>query len=276
MRWDKANAFNRIFNLNKMKKFFLAATIIILTTVVLNSCTKHANEAITEEQAVQNLVASGNFIGFTGHFIADFSALMQYHRSGDVLANKTGFLSQVKLAGSNEAALSGTYQSFSLNYETAIALKNKIDNDLLQLLNQNRFLLRFSEQQVHRIIVNAIDAGIHSNDEKWLDAKRNFRFEMGRGLNNQGIGTNGLRTIGANRMAVAELTLDEVWGCVKSALGFGATGILGIAGMTKLAEQGIQQVVITASKWIAERVGWFGVAITLIDFGMCVYNEAKD
>lgn len=258
-----------------MKKTVLIVSIIAITMVAFYSCTKNTNESVTEEQAVQNLVASGNFIAFTGHFISDFSALMQYHRSSAILADKNGFLAQVKLASGDGNALSGAYRSFALNYETAMGLKNRIDNDLLGLLNQHKFLLRFSEEQVQRIIVKAIDEGVHSADQRWVDVKRSFRFDRGMAYDGRTTATNGLRTTGTNRVE-AGLSLDEVWACVKSALGLGTASIIGIAGVTKLAEQGIQQVVITASKWIAERAGWWGLAITLIDFGVCIYNETKD
>lgn len=246
----------------------------MVTTAIFYSCTKHATEEVTEEQAVQNLVASDDFIVFSHDFITDFAALMQYHRSPVMLSNKNAFLAQVKLAGNSETALTGAYRAFSLDYEKVLVLKNKLDNDLLKLVNQNPFLQRFAEEQVQRILVTAVTTGLQSSDQRWTDAKAQINLDLKNSLRIKPMQTDGQRSVSV--IAAPGLSVDEVWACIKQALGVGTAGILGIGGVLQLAKQGIQTALISITKWVASKAGWFGLAITVIDFGVCVYKESGD
>jgi hypothetical protein len=261
-----------------MKKVLITVCVLILATAVFYSCTKNTrNEPLTEEQAVRDLSVSESFIDFSKHLITDFAALAKYHRSAGILADKNAFLAQVKYAGDNIMQRAATYQGFGLDYENALALKNKVDNDLLKLLNDYKFLSAFDDKQTERIVMNAIDAGFRSTDERWLRAKEEITgnlqaVSMLRNAVNQ---HNGTRTDFAAAPA-AGLSADEAWDCLKGAAGFGTAGILGVGALKKLVGEGFQAVVLTVSKWLAERAGWFGLAIMLIDFGSCIYKEAND
>jgi hypothetical protein len=261
-----------------MKKFLLTASVMILTTAIFYSCTKNTKEVLTEAEAVQNLTASESFIGFSKHFIYDFATLMRYHRSPGVLANANGFLSQVRSAGDNVMQRAASYQSFGLDYENALVLRNKIDNDILQLLNSNRFLTAFDDRQTERIIMNAIDAGFKSKDQRWLDAREeiNGSLQTAALLHNTLNRNNDVSTNFIAAPPPTGLTGDEAWDCLKGAAGFGTAGILGVGALKKLASEGMQAVIMTVTKWLAERAGWFGLAIMLIDFGACIYKEIRD
>jgi hypothetical protein len=261
-----------------MKKVLIIICVMILVTVVFYSCTKNTrDEPLTEEQAVRNLTVSESFIDFSKHLITDFAELAKYHRSPGILADKNAFLAQVKFAGDNVMQRAATYQVFGLDYENALTLKNKIDNDLLKLLNNYKFLSAFDDKQTERIVMNAIEAGFRSTDERWLRAKE----EISGKLQAASILHNAVNKYNDTRVDFAAapstgLSADEAWDCLKGAVGFGTAGVLGVAALKKLAGEGIQAVVLTVSKWLAERAGWFGLAIMLIDFGSCIYKEAND
>jgi hypothetical protein len=68
----------------------------------------------------------------------------------------------------------------------------------------------------------------------------------------------------------------EVWDCLKDAVGLGAASVLGIAGLKKLAGQGVQSIVISLSRFLARYAGWIGLGIMVIDFSACLYHEYLD
>lgn len=258
-----------------MKKFFLISTAIIITAAIFYSCKKDAAPITTEDQAVQQLMRSESFVDFSKNFIPDVTNLLTYHRSIKIQHRSDDFLKQVNLANNDESQLAATYQVFSLSFENAVLLKNKIDNDLLRLFNQNNFLANFNETQTQNIILNALDAARTSTDPKWQQVKEEINTSM-RGTDmrvaTQSVGSH-LVDPGTGH---AGITWDEVWGCIKNAIGFGSAGILGVAALKKLASEGIQQILITMTKFLAKHAGWFGLAIAVIDFSSCMYSESRD
>jgi hypothetical protein len=268
--------FNSKIQSKNMKKFFWIGTAMLLTTAILYSCTKNSATVITtEEQAVDQLVRSGSFVDFSKNFIPDVMSLMNYHRTIKIQKKEQDFLSQVNLAKDDESQLANTYHAFSLSYDNALLLKNKIDNDLLMLFNKAPFLLHFDDNQVQSIIVKALETGKSSPDPVWIQAKKEIDEKLGGTQIN--IATQAIRTnLVDTGTGQPGLTWDEVWDCVKRALGLGSAGILSIAGLKKLAKEGIQEIVITMSKFLAKHAGWFGLAIAVIDLSSCLYHEYHD
>jgi hypothetical protein len=258
-----------------MKKFFLISATIIITAIAFYSCKKDAANITTEDQAVQQLLQSESFVDFSKNFVPDVTSLLLYHRSVKMQHRSDDFLKQVSQANNDESNLATAYQAFSLNFENTVSLKNKIDNDLLRLFNQNHFLAGFNEIQTQNIILNALDVARTSTDPKWLQVKEEINNSM-RGtdmrISVQSIGLH-LVDVGTGQPGV---TWDEVWSCIREAIGFGAGGILGVAAIKNLAKQGFQQIIITTTKFLAKHAGWFGLAIAVIDFSSCLYKESKD
>ncbi len=85
-----------------------------------------------------------------------------------------------------------------------------------------------------------------------------------------------MNTIGASGYQANQLDASKVWECLKDAIGIGSASILGIAGLQRLAQEGIQTAVVTVSKWLAKRAGWIGSVIVVLDFSSCVYSQAVD
>lgn len=263
-----------------MKKLIISLTFMA-TTILIYSCAKNLSNkpdyqvVVTEEAAVQKLIASETFLDFSTHFIPDFINLMEYHRSEKIRNQKNTFLQQIRNSNNEEVNLSNIYNAYSLSYEHAIVLKNKIDNDLLKLFNTNTYLLNFDEIITQRIILNALNTGLKSDDPKWKESKKELNqiihFKTHKNFITYSTTGNKL----APDLAL-DLTVDEVWECLQGALGLGSASILSVAGLQKLAKQGIQEIVLTASKFLAKNIGWIGAAITLLDFGSCIYSETID
>lgn len=261
-----------------MKTFFLITISALLTAGILYSCKKNVDTISTEEDAVTALVQSVSFASFSEQFIPDTYNLVNYHKQVAAAPYSGDFLERVKQAGNNSSEIANAYRSVSLDYEKAILLKNKIDNDLLTLFNKNNFLQKFDEQQTRSIIVKAIDQVMKSGDAKWNGVKENINSNLVASsiLSGTTNGSSGLARRTNVEASHPGLTGDEVWDCMKSAAGVGGVGVMSVAGLKKLAQEGIQQVVITVSKFLAEKAGWFGLAVMVIDFGYCLSKESRD
>jgi hypothetical protein len=282
--------FNNTIQSKNMKKIFLISITMIVTGAFLSSCKKDTTHITTEDQAVQQLLQSESFADFSKTFVPDVADLLQYHRSLRIQKQSDDFKKQVSLANNDELKLANTYRAFSLNFENAVLLRNRIDNDLLRLFNQNKFLSNFNETQTQSIILNALDIVRTSTDPKWQPVKEAVNNRMTRtsprifsvstetdpidiGLIDMDPGDMYPADMGPQNF---KISWDEVWTCLKEAVGFGTAGILGIAGLKKLASEGFQEIIITTTKFLAKHAGWFGLAIAVIDFSSCMYRESND
>lgn len=149
-----------------------------------------------------------------------------------------------------------------------VARKSKVDNDILGLLTANKQLVTYSENEIWEIIREGINLGWQSNLPEW----QQIRTATIRMSSNQ----IGMNTIGASGYQANQLDASKVWECLKDAIGIGSASILGIAGLQRLAQEGIQTAVVTVSKWLAKRAGWIGAVIVVLDFSSCVYSQAVD
>jgi hypothetical protein len=232
-----------------MKRIFFSITLITLAI----SCKKVSEQKIVENkdsitELTQKISESKNFTEFTRTFIVNMAKI------GRINSPKY----ENRLLNEND----------SINYEKTMIFKNRIDNQTIELLVENPALVDMDSLVVENIIKNAIDAKLAMNDVQTIA----MIAEINMDLNNIMISTiNKNATEGTPK-----LTLDEVWDCAKQALGVGSGSILTIAGIQKLVKEGIQQVVLTVSKFLAKNAGWFGAAIMVIDFSSCIYAEYND
>lgn len=257
-----------------MKKSMILFCFLIATVFFFFSCKKKIDERITEEQAITNLAASADFQDFSKKFLPDLLILANYHRQVTNRGGRISFINDLKLTNGEEAKIAAVYEKFSLSYEDAMHLKNRVDNDLLRLFHQHSFLLQFDEAGIKKILLQSLQKGLHSTDASWIRTKEEINQQISltdiASLPQNNKQTNGVRV---NKLGI---TIDEIWECLKDAAGFGSGGILGIAGLSRLAKDGIQEAVIGASKWLAKRAGWIGAAIALVDFSSCLYHESID
>lgn len=257
-----------------MKKSMILFCLLIVTSFFFFSCKKKIDERITEEQAVENLTVSADFQDFSKRFIPDLLMLANYHRQVKDRGGRLSFINELKLTNGEEAKIASVYEKYSLNYEDAMLLKNRVDNDLLRLFHQNPFLLQFDETGIKRILSHSLQNGLHSTEVSWVRTKEQINQQIS--LTDVSSMPQGPRQTNGVRVNKIGITIDEIWECLKDAAGFGSGGILGIAGLSRLAKDGIQEAVIGASKWLAKRAGWIGAAIALVDFGSCMYHESID
>lgn len=257
-----------------MKKSMILFCLLIVTGFFFFSCKKKIDERITEEQAVENLTVSADFQDFSKRFIPDLLMLANYHRQVKDRGGRVSFINELKLTNGEEAKIASVYEKYSLSYEDAMLLKNRVDNDLLRLFYQNPFLLQFDEAGIKRILSHSLENGLHSTDASWVRTKEQINQQIS--LSDVSSMPQGNRQTNGVRVNKLGITIDEIWECLKDAAGFGSGGILGIAGLSRLAKDGIQETVIGASKWLAKRAGWIGAAIALVDFSSCLYHESID
>ncbi len=248
----------------KRRSFFLVTIVLVL---VCAACDKKLETARpTVQELSVKLYNTEGFISFTKHFLADFKSMADYYRQSGVQKNRGAFLSSLRDAGDDEVKLAAAFTAYSLSIDELANRKNRVDNDLLELFNREKILLRYSETEVWTVIRSAIDLGWKSSLPAWQDVRQDLL---------QGPHILKTNATGAVQQ-VNKLDGNEIWDCVKEAVGVGSASILGIAGLQKLASEGIQAAVVTLSKWLAKRAGWIGAAIMVIDFSSCLYHESID
>lgn len=257
-----------------MNKSMILFCLLILSSIFFFACKKKIAEPITEEQAIENLTVSTDLQDFSKRFIPDLLILANYHRQVKDRGGRVSFINELKLTNGEENKIASVYEKFSLSYEDAMQLKNRVDNDLLRLFHQIPFLLQFDEAGIKRILLHSLQNGLHSTDASWIKTKEEINQKIS--LANVSSLPQGNRQTNGVRVNKLGITIDEIWECLKDAAGFGSGGILGIAGLSRLAKDGIQEAVIGASKWLAKRAGWIGAAIALVDFSSCLYHESID
>ena len=223
----------------------------------------------TPKEEAARLYLTESFIRFSGNFLQDFYQVSQYINVPSIRQNRAGFLAGIQQAGSDDQALEQHFASYALSFEEWVTRKNKVDNDWLQLFLQLPELQRYNEQDIIAIVKEGLRLGIGSEDSRWQEIK-NRQFPR--------IHIGNVASLSSGALQTKSLSIDatEIWDCLKDAVGVGSASILGIAGLKKLAGQGIQAIVLAGSKFLAKYAGWIGLAITVLDFSSCIYGEMAD
>jgi hypothetical protein len=237
-----------------MKRGIIYSLTLSLIVITIFSCSKNKNEnsqieTIDKNSIAVNIANKSNFNEFAANFIVNLATL-----------------SRVNQLEQNSRNVS---DSDSIKYERSMIVKNRIDNQCLQIMLDNPILQNMDSIVVEQIISQAIDIKLAMTDVPTLTMKEEANIRLNEIMSPSFV----LRT---NLVDPSRLTVDEVWDCAKRALGVGTGSVLSIAGLQALAKDGIQQVVITMSKWLAKRAGWIGAIIMVADFSSCVYAEAHD
>jgi hypothetical protein len=252
-----------------MKTYSLICLAVVLTGI-FSACHKTATEPLTEAAATQQLVQSKDFTAFATDFIPDMVNMMNYHRNNIKSSDRKGFLKQVEQAGTDLHAVGTVYSSYQLDFNQALLLKNRIDNDLLHVLNKHPFLLQFGDEQIRNVLMTALDQGIRSQAPDWEEARKQINLK----LNSNGT-VRTLNGVGVNKYN-SELTINEAWECLLKSVGAGGASIWGIEKLKKAAMEGLQEIVLTTSKFLAKYAGWIGAAVMVFELSSCLYTEATD
>ncbi len=251
----------------KTKIFFF---LVLISMGIFTGCKKQDTPIVhTPQEEAARLYLTESFIRFSGNFLQDFYEVSQYINVPGIRNNRAGFIAGIQQAGSDDQALEQHFASYALSFEEWISRKNKVDNDWLQLFHQLPELRSYNEQDVLAIVKEGIRLGIASEDARW-QALKSKQFQI--------IGTGKVVTLGAgtNSPKVMRVDASEIWNCLKDAIGVGSASVLGIAGLNKLAGQGLQAIVTAGSKLLAKYAGWIGVAVMVIDFSVCISDAMGD
>ncbi len=251
-------------------KHQIVLIVALMSVGIFTGCKKQESAIMhTPQEKAAQLYMTESFIRFAGNFVQDFYQVAAYLQVPAVRQNRTGFLSALHQSGSDEQALQQNFAAYGLSFDEWVAKKNKLDNDWLQLFLQLPELHRYSEQEVITLVMEGIRLGIESEDNRWQEIKN-------RQLQRISTGSTGSLSTRASQTKSLVLDVTEVWGCLKDAVGVGSASILGIAGIQKLAGQGIQAIVLAGSKFLAKYAGWIGLAVMVFDFSSCIYGEMND
>jgi hypothetical protein len=244
--------------------------LVLISIGIFTGCKKQDAPFVhTPKEEAARLYLTESFIRFSGNFLQDFYQASQYINVPSIRQNRAGFLAGIQQAGSDEKSLEQHFASYSLSFEEWVTRKNKVDNDWLQLFLQLPELQRYNEQEIIAIVKEGLQLGIGSEDSRWQELK-NRQYPR--------IHIGNVASLSSGPLQTKSLSIDatEIWDCLKDAVGVGSASILGIAGLKKLAGQGIQAIVLAGSKFLAKYAGWIGLAVTVLDFSSCIYGEMAD
>lgn len=185
--------------------------------------------------------------------------MYQYGHSYNNLSNRESFLNILNENNhtEDENLLKEIYASHGLDFEFCMDKINLIHNDIELLQNANPELINenISEQDMWRNIINAIDVGFSSNLPEWEIVKNEIEENL------------------ANECSCPGLTGQEVWDCLKNAVGLSlGAGLTVGAGAFYSASTIIKHV----SKMLVRSFGWWGAALFIVDFTVCINEELHD
>ncbi|MEI8109524.1 MAG: hypothetical protein WCH59_00930 [Chitinophagia bacterium] len=234
------------------------------------ACKKQETNIIhLPQETASKIYLTESFIRFAGSFMQDFYQLSSYLNTAEIRANRNKFLSGVQVAGENEAALQQHFAAYALQFDQWSEMKNKVDNDWLQLFLQLPELQQYSDSEILTIVKEGINLGISSDDSRWKKLKTQPITAYGSGrLGTLQNGDNNVHTLG--------IDVGEIWNCLKDAIGVGSASIIGIGALKKLASEGMQAIVMAGTRIMAKYAGWIGLSIMAIDFGVCISHEMAD
>lgn len=238
-----------------MKTIFkLRFLMMVLLVGSFMACKKNdaLPEKLTTSEMAQRLYTQKDFVDFAGSFAKNFKYLTDYYQTPALLNNKASFVQEIKSAGNNEFFLEAAHIKYGMSFKEIILRKSLLDDTIIKLYNDQPDLLNYTENEFWSIIMQSISLLKGSNR------------------------TNTFRSNSLNIRSTA-ISADEIWDCIKEAVGLGAGSMLGIAGLHALAQKkGIQKVVTTFAAFMARNMGYIGLAITVIDFSSCMYKESMD
>ncbi len=228
--------------------------LLVLLVGTFSACKKNDQTSfkLSTSDMAQKLYTQKDFVDFAGSFAKNFKYLADYYHNPWILSNKETFIQTVRNAGDNEALVESAHAKFRLSLKEINMRKNLLDNDVLQLYKSQPELLNYNEQEFWLIIKQSITLLKHQNVSNLVHSN-------------------------SSGMASTAISLDEVWDCLKDAVGLGAGSMLGIAGLHALAQKkGIQKAVVSFASIMARNMGYIGLAITVFDFSSCMYKESMD
>ena len=234
------------------------------------ACKKQETYVVhTPEETASKIYLTESFIRFAGNFMQDFYQLSTYLNTSDIRSNRNTFLSGIQVAGENETALQQHFAKYALHFDQWAMLKNKVDNDWLQLFLQLPELQQYSDSDILAIVKEGIRLGLSSEDSRWKQMKiQPVTVWNSSTVTSLKVGGNATRTLA--------IDAAEIWGCLKDAIGVGSAGVLGIGALKKLASEGMQAIVMAGTRILAKYAGWIGLSIMAIDFGVCISQEMAD
>jgi hypothetical protein len=219
---------------------------LILTFCLLSAVAFAGRQSLTPPE---KLAADPRFRSFAYNFIDRYKQWAGFYKMPK--QTKEEFIKQLELCDGEEESVAEVHSRFSLDFEESARLKNEVDNQLLGVISTFQELQDCDEEVAWKTISEAIGIVVRNPTEGDLEITRVLPPQEG-------------------------LTVEEVWECMKEALGVGVGSILSIAALQKLAKEGIQKVVITVSKYLAKKAGWFGAILTLAEFSLCIKEAYSD
>ncbi|MBU3744748.1 MAG: hypothetical protein FGM61_09445 [Sediminibacterium sp.] len=234
------------------------------------ACKKQETYVIhSPQETAAKIYLTESFVRFAGNFMQDFYQLSTYLNSSNIRSNRNTFLSGIQEAGVNETALQQHFVQYALQFDQWVNLKNKVDNDWLQLFLQLPELQQYSDSDILAIVKEGIGLGMSSEDSRW----KKMKAQPVTAWSSANVTT---LQVGGNATRSLAIDAGEIWECLKDAIGVGSASVLGIGALKKLASEGMQAIVATGTRILAKYAGWIGLTIMAIDFGVCISQEMAD
>ena len=225
--------------------------LMVLLVGSFMACKKNDSppEKLSTTAMAQRLYTQKDFVDFAGSFAKNFKYLTDYYQTPAILNNQEVFVSRLKSAGEDHLALENVHNTFGLNLLEIQTRKANLENTILKLFISQPALMEYTD------------------DEFWSIVKQSVLL-MKQSSSNSLIRSN------ASGITGKAIVVDEIWDCLVRATGLGVASIISIAALHALAKKGIQEIVVTASAFMAKRAGFIGLAIMVLDFSSCMYRAS--
>jgi len=187
---------------------------------------------------------------FARNFMVD---MYKYSSCYKNIQNKEEFLEKLKSQDLSDESIIELYKNHNVNFDEMIDAKNAIDNDIKDLQNRNPELINSNipEAQIWENIISQIQNGLDSHNPDWISVENQISEDL------------------ASLPSPSHVTSGELWGCIKTAIGISAGPGLG---MGLLAETSTSLIIKTVTRMLIRNMGWWGAALFIIDFTVCIHE----
>lgn len=150
----------------------------------------------------------------------------------------------------NETEIEDVYTTHNIDYEKILEFQNTLDNLRFDLLEVSPELLKIESEEDFKLVINGALKEVFDNNLIVID-----------------------EDVAGEMTARGRLEPWEVWNCVTEAVLIGGGSWVGLQG---LKAAGLKVITKVLTKVLTKFAGPIGVAITIADFGFCIWEHSND
>ncbi|MBY8963838.1 hypothetical protein KJK34_13840 [Flavobacterium sp. D11R37] len=212
---------------------------------VSNETTQSSELFLKSNPSNLNLSENPDFILFVQNFVNEYLSYAYYQQSA-LGSNQQNFQVQISNPDLSFTEVEQVYTNNNVDFELILDHQTMITDLVYQVYISYPEFDNMTEEAANEIILSEIGDVLQSG---------------------QVTITNPIPD------STLEITPDEIWYCIVEAVGIGIGSTIG---MKQLKKNGVKVITKALTKTLAKFAGPIGVAITIADFGFCIYRADRD